>query len=51
MDRNLKLRRIQAVYFDNDQSGFAAKNALELKRLIAPRTKAEMPAQNLKLAG
>ena len=23
------------IYFDNDQSGFAAKNALELKNLIA----------------
>lgn len=29
------------VYFDNDQAGFAAKNALELKSMIAGRSGAE----------
>jgi uncharacterized protein YecE (DUF72 family) len=33
-DHRRKLRQIH-VYFDNDQAGYAAQNALELKRLVA----------------
>jgi len=35
------------VYFDNDQAGYAAHNALELKRLVAGNTdkgRVEQPA-------
>ena len=38
------------VYFDNDQAGFAAKNALELKALVRSNVQPQAPKPSLRLA-